>query len=231
MQGTVRGADGTPVPGARVIVTLLRSNSERTSIGLGAAFSLGLSCVTEKRGCRAPTTTGVSAADGSYAVTVPTNNGDKPVGVALSVVAAAGVAGESIPESEIPRTGTTIAFPAKAVAGSTFDVPIGSAPLELEAGGNKLRATLPATRSAYPEGPVTVTVTQLPAEGDVSAATTDFSETPAKLPAKLPFDLRMIEDRRLLVTARQEAKIGKLPVTLSATRILIGTAVPASRDA
>lgn len=76
MTGAVRGTHGSPVPGARIVATLLRTKSARTSIGLGAAFTLGLSCVAQKRGCRAPASTGVSAADGTYAVAVPTNNGE-----------------------------------------------------------------------------------------------------------------------------------------------------------
>src|SRR3954469_982657 len=55
LSGTVRNQAGKPVPGATVTVTLLRSKAERASVGIGAAFSLGLSCFMEKRGCRAPT--------------------------------------------------------------------------------------------------------------------------------------------------------------------------------
>lgn len=42
-----------------------------------------------------------------------------------------------------------------------------------------------------------VTLSQFPAQGEISTATADFSETPAKL----PFDLRVAEDCRLLGTA------------------------------
>lgn len=220
IQGTVRGANAGEVAGARVTVTLLRSKSERASIGLGAAFSLGLACFADKRGCRAPTAEGISAADGSFAIAVPANNGDAPVGVAVSVVAPIGVSPED-------RVGTTVVLSAKASAGTSVDVPVGSAPLAFRRSGTTLRVDLPATRGARPTGPVQVTLTQLPAEGDVSAATTDFSETPAKL----PFDLRVAEDSRLLVVASQDARIGKRPATLSATRVLTGTEVPASRDA
>jgi hypothetical protein len=61
----------------------------------------------------------------------------------------------------------------------------------------------------------------------VAAATADFSETSVRL----PFDLRTAEDSRLLVVARQAARIGGRDATLSATNVLTGTAVPASRDA
>jgi hypothetical protein len=86
---------------------------------------------------------------------------------------------------------------------------------------------MPNTRQARPSGAVSVTVTQLPAEGNVSSATADFTETPVKL----PFDLRVAEDSRLLVSAHQAAKIGDRPVTLSATSVVVGPAVPASRNA
>lgn len=64
--------------------------------------------------------------------------------MALSVVAIADTPADSVPESETPRTWTTTTFPAKAVAGSTFNVPVGTEPLKLGAQGNKRRATLPA---------------------------------------------------------------------------------------
>lgn len=225
LRGTVRDTAGAAVPGARVTVTLLRSKEERASIGVGAAFSLGLSCFADKRGCRAPTAEGVSAGDGSYAVAMPTNNGDAPVAVAVSVVAPVG-GGES-------RVGTTVSLPAKAAQGATFDVPVATDALRLTVNrqgggaGTKLRVAMPATRQAKPRGQVSVTLTQLPAEGDVSGATADFTETPVQL----PFDLRVAEDSRLLVAAHQEARIGDRPVTLSATSVLAGTAVPASRGA
>lgn len=221
IRGTVRDTAGKEIPGARVSVTLLRSKDERASIGIGAAFSLGLSCFAEKRGCRAPNADGVSAADGTYAIAMPKNNGDAPVGIAVSVVAPVG-------DNADDRVGTTVTLPAKAAAGATFDVPVASTPLKLnKQGANQLRVAMPDTRQAIPNGAVSVTLTQLPAEGNVSNATADFTETPAKL----PFDLRIAEDSRLLVAAHQEAKIGDRPVTLSATSVLTGTAVPASRDA
>jgi hypothetical protein len=226
MRGTVRDTEGAPVPGARVTVTLLRSKEERDSVGIGAAFSLGLSCFADKRGCRAPTAEGVSAVDGSYAIRMPTNNGDPPVAVAVSAVAPVG-------GSANERVGTTVSLPAKATQGATFDLPVASRPLKLIRNkgsllaGDQLRVAMPATRQAMPSGAVAVTLTQLPAEGDVSTATADFSETPVKL----PFDLRIAEDSRLLVSAHQQAKIGDRPVTLSATSVLVGTEVPASRDA
>jgi hypothetical protein len=225
-RGTVRNTAGDAVPGARVTVTLLRSKEERSSIGVGAAFSLGLSCFADKRGCKAPTSEGVSAGDGTFAVKIPTNNGAAPVGVALSAVAPVGANGDD-------RVGTTVTLPAKAAAGGTFDVPVASEPLKLTldkewmVAGHNLKVAMPATRQARPSGPVTVTLTQLPAEGNVSAATADFTETPVKL----PFDLRIAEDSRLLVSAHQSAKIGDRPVTLSATSVAVGTAVPASRGA
>ncbi|HUR73736.1 MAG TPA: carboxypeptidase-like regulatory domain-containing protein [Sporichthya sp.] len=226
IRGSVRDTAGTPVPGARVTVTLLRSKQERTSVGIGAAFSLGLSCLADKRGCKSPTAQGVSAGDGSYAIKMPANNGEPPVGVAISVVAPVG-------NSADERVGTTVTLPAQATAGATFDVPVASEGLKLtlnkEANvpGHDLRVAMPATRQAKPTGPVSVTLTQLPADGDVSGATADFTETPVKL----PFDLRVAEDSRLLVAAHREAQIGDRPVTLSATSVLKGTAVPASRGA
>src|SRR5689334_5963070 len=48
IRGVVRDTAGATVPGARVTVTLLRSKDERTSIGIGAAFSLGLTCFADK---------------------------------------------------------------------------------------------------------------------------------------------------------------------------------------
>ncbi len=222
MRGTVRNTEGAPVPGARVTVTFLRSKEERTSVGIGAAFSLGLSCFADKRGCRAPTSEGVSAADGTYAVAMPSNNGDPPVGVAVSVVAPAGTSGDN-------RVGTTIALPARIVEGGTFDMPVATEPLTLirNRDGHDLRVTMPLTRQAVPSGAVKVAVTQLPAEGNVSSATADFTETPVPL----PFDLRMAEDSRLLVAAHREARIGDRSATLTATSVLPGTEVPASRGA
>ncbi|MBA3742127.1 hypothetical protein [Sporichthya sp.] len=221
IRGVVRDTAGTTVPGARVTVTLLRSKEERTGIGIGAAFSLGLSCFADKRGCQAPTAEGVSAGDGSYAVKVPTNNGDPAVGVAISVVA-------PVANSADDRVGTTVTLPAKAGQGATFDVPVATEALELTlSNGRDLRVAMPDTRQAKPSGPVSVTLTQLPAEGNVASATADFTETPVKL----PFDLRVAEDSRLLVAAHREAKIGDRPVTLSATSVLTGTSVPASRGA
>lgn len=221
LRGTVRDTEGDAVPGARVTVTLLRSKSERTEIGIGAAFSLGLSCFADKRGCKSPTAEGVSAGDGTYAIGMPANNGERPVGVAVSVVA-------PVANSVDDRVGTTVTLPAKIVAGGTFDVPVASEPLELtRRGQHDLRVAMPTTRQAKLSGPVTVALTQLPADGDVSGATADFTETPVKL----PFDLRVAEDSRLLIAAHREAKIGDRPVTLSATSVLRGTARPISRDA
>ncbi|GAA0622644.1 hypothetical protein GCM10009547_26980 [Sporichthya brevicatena] len=226
LRGTVRDTAGGTVSGARVTVTLLRSKSERASIGIGAAFSLGLSCFADKRGCRAPTAEGLSARDGTFAVGMPKNNGDPPVAVALSVVAPVGDSGEN-------RVGTTVTLPARTAEGGTFDVPVASEPLKLTRNrqgsrpGPELRVEMPSTSKAKASGPISVTVTQLPAEGDVSAATADFTETPVSL----PFDLRLAEDSRLLVAAHREGKLGNRPVTLSATSVLAGTEVPASRGA
>ena len=221
LRGTVRDTEGDPVPGARVTVTLLRSKSERASVGIGAAFSLGLSCFADKRGCQSPTTEGVSAGDGTYAVGVPANNGDPAVGVALSVVA-------PVANSADDRVGTTVTLPAKAATGGTFDVPVASEALRLtRRGAHQLRVAMPTTRQAKASGPVTVTLTQLPTDGDAAGATADFTETEVKL----PFDLRVAEASRLLVAAHREARIGDRPVTVSATSVLRGIKVAISRGA
>jgi hypothetical protein len=216
--GTVRTPDGKAVPGARVEVTLVRSRSERASVGIGAAFSLGLTCFADKRGCRAPHNDGVSAGDGAFAVGMPANNGDTPIGVAVAVVSGSDAAG---------RVGTTVVLPASARTGAKVDVPVAAGPLRLTSSGTALRVQMPAVRGALPSGAVAVTLTQLAAEGDVRAATADFSETPVRL----PFDLRTAEDSRLLVVARRSARIGGRDATMSATNVLAGSAVPASRNA
>jgi hypothetical protein len=221
LSGTVRDAAGKPVPGATVTVTLLRSKAERASVGIGAAFSLGLTCFTEKRGCRAPTSHGTVAQDGSFAVAMPTNNGDPPVGVAIGVV------GLSSPGDAESRVGTTLELPAGAAHGATVNVPLAAAPAQLRTHGTELQLTMPKVAGATATGATTVTVTQLPAEGDVSGATTDLTATPVKL----PFDLRIGEDSRLLVAATQPAKVGRYRATLSATRVIAGDTVPGSRGA
>ncbi len=218
IRGTVRTPDGKAVPGARVEVTLVRSKSERAAIGIGAAASLGLSCLGTKQGCRAPHTDGVSAADGTYAVKMPVNNGEEPVGVAVSVVAGT---------DETNRVGTTVVLPAKSAEGARLDLPVAAKTLTLKKSGTELRVRMPEVKGASPSGAVTVSLTQLAAEGDVRAATADFSETKVTL----PFDLRVAEDSRLLVVARQAARVGGREATLSATSVLTGTQVPASRDA
>jgi len=221
LAGTVRNQAGKPVPGATVTVTLLRSKAERTSVGIGAAFSLGLTCFTEKRGCRAPTSSGTVARDGSFAVAMPTNNGDPPVGVAVGVVA---LTSPGDPDS---RVGTTLELPARAATGATVTIPLAAAPAQLQTHGTQLQVVMPKVAGAVATGATTVTVTQLAAEGDVSGATTDLTATPVKL----PFDLRIGEDSRLLVAAAQPAKVGKYKATLSATRVIAGDTVPGSRGA
>jgi hypothetical protein len=221
ISGTVRNQAGKPVPGATVTVALLRSKAERTSIGIGAAFSLGFTCFAEKRGCKAPTRTGTVAQDGSFAVAMPANNGDPPVGVAIGVV------GLVSPNDTDSRVGTTLELPATAATGATVDVPMAAGPAQLLPHGTQLQITMPKVAGATPTGATTVTVSQLPAEGDVSNATTDLTTTPVKL----PFDLRLGEDSRLLIAAAQPAKVGKYTATLSATRVISGTTVPRSRGA
>jgi hypothetical protein len=221
LSGTVRNQAGKPAPGATVTVTLLRSKAERASVGIGAAFSLGLSCFVEKRGCRAPTSHGPVAQDGSFAVAMPTNNGEPPIGVAISVV---GPASPGDPDS---RVGTALELPATAATGATVDVPLAATPAQLKTHGSQLQITMPTVAGTIKTGPTTVTVSQLPAEGDVSDATTDLTTTPVKL----PFDLRLGEDSRLLIAAAQPAKVGKYTATLSATRVLAGANVPGSRGA
>ena len=220
--GAVRTPDGAPVPGARVEVTLVRSKEERRSVGIGAAFSLGLACFADKRGCRAPHRDGVSATDGSFAVAMPVNNGDPPVGVAVSVVAGADAQ---------HRVGTTVVLPASAAKGARIEVPVAADPLRLRKTGRQLRVRMPTVRGVAPGGAVTVSLSQLAVEGDVSAATADFSETAVRL----PFDLRVAEDSRLLVVARQAARLrgpaGTYDADMSASGVLAGTLVPASRDA
>lgn len=218
VSGTVRTPDGRPVPGARVEVTLIRSKAERTSVGIGAAFTLGFTCLVDKRGCRPPHNEATTATDGGFAVAMPVNNGATPIGVAVGVVAGADSAS---------RVGTTIVLPAKARAGAKVDVPIASGALRLTRTGDALRVKMPAVKGASPVGAPAVSLTQLAAEGDVKAATADFSETPVRL----PFDLRTAEDSRLLVVARQAARIAGRDATLSATNVLAGSAVPASRNA
>lgn len=221
MTGTVMNTAGAPVPGAAVTVTLLRSKAERAAVGVEAAFSLGLSCFTEKRGCRAPTSHGTVALDGSYAVPMPTNNGDAPIAVALGVVS------PSSPDDPGSRVGTSLVLPPRDAAGAKVDVPLAGAPARLRPTGNQLQVVMPAVDGAIATGPTTVTVTQLPADGDVSTAKTDLTESPVGL----PFDLRIGEDSRLLIDATQPAKIGHNDATLSATRVLAGDTVPASRAA
>jgi hypothetical protein len=221
MTGKVTNTAGAPVPGATVTVTLLRSKAERTAVGLQAAFSLGLSCFTEKRGCRAPTSSGTVALDGSYAVAMPKNNGDAPIGVALGVVA------PSSPDDPGSRVGTSLQLPAEDVAGAKIDVPLAGALAQLRPSGHQLQVVMPPVTGARATGPTTVTVTQLPADGDVSTAKTDLTQSPVNL----PFDLRIGEDSRLLIDAMQPARIGHYDATLSATRVLAGDTVPASRGA
>lgn|GEM_PF-4003017 len=225
--GTVR-ADGDPVPGARITVTLLRSSAERTSIGLGAAFSLGLSCLVERRGCRAPTADGATARDGTFAVGLPKNNGAPPVGVALTVVATANDprSGADNGQNDF-RVGTTLVLPAADAAGAVADVPVAARALQLPRSGTHLDVVMPPVAGAAVTGPATLAVSQLTAEGDVSGATTDFSRTTVHL----PFDLRLAEDSRLLLDAAQPARVGGYEATLSATRVLAGDSVPASRGA
>jgi hypothetical protein len=238
IRGTVRTPDGAAVPGARVEVTLVRTKEERRGVGIGAAFSLGLTCIVDKRGCRAPHRDGVSASDGTFAIAMPVNNGDPPIGVAVSVVAtAAGTRADDTSADDTgaddtgadgtSRVGTTVVLPAKAAKGAEVDVPVAAGALRLVRGGNDLRVRMPAVPGARPSGAVAVSLTQLAKDGDVSAATTDFSETTVGL----PFDVRLAEDSRLLVTARQAARLRGMEATLSATNVLAGGAVPVSRDA
>jgi hypothetical protein len=224
MTGTVHDASGAVVPGARATVTLMRIAAERAGVGLEAMFSLGLSCLTEKRGCRAPTSTGTSAADGSFAVAMPTNNGAAPVGVGLSVVAALTPPAGS---TDAVRVGTELLLPAADRAGAKVDVPLAAKPMEAHRRGTALTVTMPPVPDATTQGPSELTVTQLAADGSTTAATTEDSQT--KVPQ--PFDVRLAEDSRLLLTGRQQARISGVDATLSATRILTGDAVAASRGA
>lgn len=219
--GTVRDSAGKPVPGAAVVVTLLRSKAERAAIGVGAAASLGMTCLFTSRGCRAPNKRGTSAQDGTFAVAVPTNKGDPPVGVSVTAVASVGQ------PADATRVGTTVFLPAKAAGGSKVDVPVATTPMTFKRSGSKLNVAMPSVRGARPSGGVSLTVSQLTAEGDASTATTDLTTTDVKP----PFDLRLAEDSRVLVEAEQDARIGGKDARLSATRALSGDVVPASRDA
>ena len=219
--GTVRDSAGKPVPAAAVVVTLLRSKSERAEIGMGAAFSLGMTCLFTSRGCRAPTERGTSAQDGTFAVRVPTNNGDAPVGVSVTAVASAGR------PADATRVGTTLFLPANSAGGARVDVPVAAAAMQFKRAGSELNVAMPSVRGAKPSGAVKLTISQLTAEGDVSTATTDLTTTDVRP----PFDLRLAEDSRVLVEAEQEARIAGRDARLSATRALRGDIVPASRDA
>lgn len=217
--GAIRDTNGKPVPGASVVVTLLRTKAERSQIAIGAAASLGMTCVFNPRGCRAPTAQRPSALDGTFAVPVPTNNGDAPVGVAITAVANAGE------EADGTRVGTTILLPAKNAGGAKIDVPVAAAPMQLQRSGTTLRVRMPAVAGAQPTGATKLTISQLTAEGDVAAATTDLTGTAVNL----PFDLRLAEDSRLLLDVGQPARIGGHDGRTTATRVLAGDVVPASR--
>ncbi len=219
--GSVRDAAGKSMPGAAVVVTLLRSTAERSQIAVGAAASLGMTCLFNARGCKAPTERRNSALDGTFAVPLPKNNGDAPVGAAITVVASVGAAAYGT------RVGTTLLLPAKDAGGTEIDVPVAAAPLQLKRSGTRLNVTMPAVKTAKATDAASLTVSQLTAEGDVSGVTTDLTGTDVTL----PFDLRLAEDSRLLLNVTQSARIGKREGRLSATRILTGDVVPASRDA
>jgi hypothetical protein len=123
--------------------------------------------------------------------------------------------------------GTSLQLPAKDVAGAKVDVPLAGALALLRPSGHQLQVVMPAVKGATATGPTTVTVSQLPADGDVTTAKTDLTESPVGL----PFDLRIGEDSRLLIDAMQPARIGHYDAALSATRVLAGDTVPASRGA
>lgn len=219
--GAVRDTNGKPVPGASVVVTLLRSKAERSQIVIGAAASLGTTCVFNPRGCRAPTAQRPSALDGTFAVPAPVNNGDAPVGVAVTAVANVG------DEADGTRVGTTILLPTKNAAGAKVEVPVAAAPMQLQRSGSELRVRMPPVDGAKPTGAAKLTISQFTAEGDVAGATTDLTGTAVKL----AFDLRLAEDSRLLLDVSQPARIAGHDGRTTATRVLAGDVVPASRDA
>jgi hypothetical protein len=129
--------------------------------------------------------------------------------------------------ADATRVGTTLFLPANAADGVTVDVPVASTPLTLNRTGTQLRATMPKVRGTSPTGTASLTASQLTAEGDTSGATTDLSGTDVKL----PFDLRLAEDSRLLLDVSQPVRIGTREGRTTATRVLAGDVVPASRDA
>ncbi|MGQ0843367.1 MAG: hypothetical protein ACT4QF_04460 [Sporichthyaceae bacterium] len=219
--GTVRNRAGEVVPGAAVVVTLLRSKAERGQIAAGAAASLGTTCLFTSQGCRAPRKEGVSAKDGTFAVPLPKNNGAAAVGAAITAVASVGDVADGT------RVGTTLLLPKKDAGGAAIDVPVASTALELKRKGTRLDVVMPALEGAKAIGASKLTISQLTGEGDVSRSTTDLTGTDVTL----PFDLRLAEDSRLLLDVSQAARVGDRDGRITATGVLAGDVVPASRDA
>jgi hypothetical protein len=212
IRGSVIDARGHAAAGATVTVTTVLRSSERTERDLKALFSLGLGCF-DTQGCSAPRATGVVAKSGGFALPVPHGMTDRDQ-LALSVTAARGT-GATVE--------TTLILPASANDGLTVAaVPLAAQPATLDREGDRARFRAPAVRGA---GAVTSVAMYAVVDGEEDPADEDATDVSGG------FDTRLLEDGDEMLVGHQTGHVNGWPAMFSASLVVTGHDVPASRGA
>lgn len=194
-------------------VTVVLRSSEQAWRDAKAIFSLGLGCL-DKQGCSAPSAQGLVAANGRFAVAVPQGLTDKD-GLAVTVEAARGTGA---------RVSTTLLLPASAAGGASVAVPLAADAATLAVSGHRT-VLRPPTVAGVDGTSETVEMDQIDTGDNNPAAGAKRADV------SNGFDIRVLEDGQAMLVSHQTGTVDGLPAQYSASLVVTGHAVPASRGA
>lgn len=211
ISGVVRDTAGHPVAGAAVRVEVEQSAGEDFLNVMKAVSSVGIFCGLAG-GCTAPSSSGYSARDGSFAIKVPSDNPGHDA-YSLTVVAAHG---------STARVGTSVSLPRAARHGYRAGaVLVAAGSPRVTSSGGRNRVVPPALPAAYRAGDYSADLnveTGSPPVVDGAATTVTDG-----------YDPLVVEDEHLLLTTGQTGLQHGRPAIFSSSLEVHAHAVPVSR--
>lgn len=206
--GVVTDTDGRPIAGATVVVEVALSGGEQTVRGFGAFATVGLFCLL---GCTAPHASGFSAEDGSFALSLPGPNRERD-DYRLTIAVARGAA----------RVATSMVLP---WSRGSYRLPV-----TVAAGSPRVRTIGDRRWVVPPALPASFDGADFSAELQSETGSPPVADGHA-LTVTNGYDVRVVEDERLLLTTVQTGREDGRAAIFSSSLETRGTDVPPSRGA